>query len=149
MKIVTKQILIEAITILFVILWFYTGLNKMFDYSTFKSQLDKSPFVEHLSSLISSILPAGEMLIGAMLVYKRTKLIGLCLSFGLMALFTGYVWMMLNYAYDLPCSCGGIVSQFSWSEHLWFNAGFTLLAAIAILLITNTLSIPRRKEVLI
>lgn len=120
----------------------------MLDYNTFKSQLEKSPFVEHFSGLISLTLPTGEILMGSMLVYKRTSLIGLYLSFALMLLFTGYVWMMLNYAYDLPCSCGGIVSQLSWSEHLWFNIGFTLLAVIAIFLKTNILFIPKRKEVL-
>lgn len=148
MKARTKEILIELIIILFVVLWLYTGLNKMFDYTNFRSQLEKSPFVENFSRLISLTLPAGEILIGATLVYQRTKLFGLYLSFALMLLFTGYVWMMLNYAYDLPCSCGGIVSQLSWSEHLWFNIGFTILTVIAVFLTTNTISISKRKEVL-
>lgn len=129
---ITKEVLIELISILFVVLWLYTGLNKLLDYNAFKSQLEKSPFVEHFSGFISLAMPAGEMFLGAMLVYKTSRLFGLYLSFALMLLFTGYVWLMLNYAYDLPCSCGGIVSQLSWSEHLWFNIGFTSLSMIAI-----------------
>jgi hypothetical protein len=143
---IAKRILVEVITALFVILWFYTGLNKMLDYNNFKSQLGKSPFVEHFASLISWTLPAGEMLIGATLVYKSTRLLGLYLSFALMLLFTGYIWMMLRYAYDLPCSCGGVLSQLSWDDHLRFNSAFVLMSVIAI--IFETSFIPKRKEVL-
>ncbi|WP_316789663.1 MauE/DoxX family redox-associated membrane protein [Pedobacter frigoris] len=143
-----KVIFIEIIIALFVVLWFYTGLNKIVDYNNFKSQLGKSPFVEHFAALISWIIPIGEMLIGVMLVYRRTMLLGLHLSFALMLLFTGYVWMMLSYAYDLPCSCGGVLAQLSWEDHLWFNSAFVLLSVIAIIFKTNTSLIPKRKEVL-
>lgn len=145
---IARVIFIEFVIALFVVLWFYTGLNKMLDYSNFKSQLEKSPFVEHFSKLISLTLPAGEILIGAMLIYQRTKLLGLYLSFALMVFFTGYIWMMLRYAYDLPCSCGGVLSQLSWEDHLWFNSAFVLLTVIAIIFETNALFIPKRKEVL-
>jgi uncharacterized membrane protein YphA (DoxX/SURF4 family) len=148
MKNKTKEILIEIVIILFVVLWLYTGLNKMLDYNNFKSQLEKSPFVEHFATLISRTIPLGEVLIGAILVYKRIRLLGLYLSFALMMLFTGYIWMMLRYAYDLPCSCGGVLAQLSWDDHLWFNSVFVLLSVIAIIFETNTSLIPKRKEVL-
>ncbi len=142
-----RVISIEIITALFVLLWFYTGLNKILDYNNFKSQLEKSPFVEYFASLISWTLPAGEVFIGAMLVYKRTRLLGLYASFTLMLFLTGYIWMMLRYAYDLPCSCGGVLAQLSWDDHLWFNSVFVLLSVIAIIFETETLFIPKRKEV--
>lgn len=143
-----RLIFIEIIVALFVVLWLYTGLNKLLDYSTFKSQLAKSPFVEYLAGLIGLTLPTGEIFIGAILVYKRTRLLGLYLSFSLMLLFTGYIWMMLRYAYDLPCSCGGVLTRLSWQDHLWFNSAFVLFSVIAIIFETNTLLVPKRKEVL-
>lgn len=141
---VTKEILIEVIIILFIVLWLYTGLNKILDYKSFKTQLEKSPFVERFATLISWTLPTTEMLIAATLVYKRTKLLGLYLSYTLMLLFTGYIWLMLRYAYDLPCSCGGILASMSWQEHLIFNTTMTLLVVLAI--VAQTQILIKRKE---
>lgn len=141
-----RKLVIEIICALFIVLWIYTGLNKILDAATFKSQLNKSPFVSPMAGFMTIALPYGELFLAAALVMTRTRTIALYLSFGLMLLFTGYVFLMLNYAYDLPCSCGGIMAKLSWTTHLWFNAVFTLIATIAILFQTNTLSILRRKK---
>jgi hypothetical protein len=129
-----KKISLEIIVALLIILFIYTGLNKMLDYSNFKFQLGRSPFIQSMSGFIATTLPAGEMLIAALLVFKRTRLLGLYASFSLMALFTGYIWIMLHYAYDLPCSCGGVLAILSWKDHLIFNSVFTVLALIAVIL---------------
>lgn len=128
------NITIQVISALLLILFVYTGMNKLMDHEQFRMQLEKSPFVEQMATFITYTLPAGEILLALTLIIKKTRLLGLFLSFFLMALFTGYIWMMLNYAYDLPCSCGGILASMSWHTHLIFNAIFTMLAAIGILL---------------
>ena len=142
-----KRGISETITALFIALWIYTGMNKLLDEVTFKSHLEKSPFLEATADFIGIALPYGEFLLATLLVIKHTRQFALYISFGLMLFFTGYVWLMLNFAYDLPCQCGGIVSKLSWVEHLWFNAGFTLLAIPAILINSNISFIPKRKEV--
>lgn len=124
----------QFICALFIILFIYTGLNKLVDHDTFISQLNKSPFVQQGAAFISYFLPIGELLLAAGLIIQKTRLISLFVSFFLMAMFTGYIWIMLTYANDLPCSCGGILAAMSWHTHLIFNAVFTILAAIAILL---------------
>jgi hypothetical protein len=129
-----RNIAIEIISSLLIILFIYTGLNKMMDYSSFKFTLGRSPFIQHMNGLIAAVLPTGELLIALALVIKRTRLIGLYASYFLMVLFTGYIWIMLQYAYDLPCSCGGVLAQLSWKDHLMFNSAFTLLALIGVLL---------------
>ena len=86
------------------------------------------------SEFIAATLPAGELLVAASLLFKRTRLTGLYASFFLMALFTGYIFMMLHFSYDLPCSCGGVLAKMSWQDHLLFNSAFTLLAGIAVIL---------------
>jgi methylamine utilization protein MauE len=129
-----KKIAIEIISSLLIILFIYTGLNKMMDYSSFKFTLGRSPFIQHLNGPIAVLLPAGELLTALVLVIKRTRLIGLYASYFLMVLFTGYIWIMLHYAYDLPCSCGGVLAQLSWKDHLIFNMAFTLLALVGVLL---------------
>lgn len=125
---------VEVIVALLIVLWIYTGLNKMLDYQEFRTQLGRSPFIEHMAGFISLTLPAGEILIAALLVFKRTRLIGLYASFFMMAMFTGYVYIMLHYSFDLPCSCGGVLAKLSWPDHLLFNAAFTVLALIGIIL---------------
>jgi uncharacterized membrane protein YphA (DoxX/SURF4 family) len=129
-----KNTYVEIICALLIILFIYTGLNKMMDIDKFKYEMGRSPFIQDMSGFIAYTLPAGEMLLALLLIIKRTRLLGLYLSFALMALFTGYIWLMLNYAYDLPCSCGGIISKMSWHQHLVFNAVFTGLAIVAVVL---------------
>lgn len=133
-KIKLLSITLEVIVGLFILLWIYTGLNKMIDYSNFKTQLAKSPFIQSFDGLIANTLPAFELIIAGLLIFNKTRLIGLYASLFIMAQFTGYVYIMLTYSYDLPCSCGGILEKLSWNDHLWFNAIFTLLATAGILM---------------
>lgn len=122
------------ISALFIILFIYTGLNKLMDLSEFRLQMERSPFIGQLAGFIAISLPVGEMLIALALIMNRFRLLGLYLSLFLMALFTGYIWLMLQYAQDLPCTCGGVISKMSWKDHLIFNGAFTLLAIVGILL---------------
>lgn len=136
------NITVQIIAALLLILFVYTGMNKLIDHTQFRTQLGRSPFLENMADFISYILPVGEILLAFALVIKRTRLLGLFISFFLMALFTGYIWLMLKYAYDLPCSCGGILASMSWQTHLIFNAIFTVLAAIGVFL-ESKIRIPR------
>jgi hypothetical protein len=126
-----KATIVEIICALHIILFIYTGINKIMDHEKFKLEMGRSPFIQNIASFIAVAIPAGELLIALALIIKPTRLLGLYLSFFLMALFTGYIWLMLTYAYDLPCSCGGVLAKMSWNDHLYFNAGFTVLAMIA------------------
>jgi hypothetical protein len=129
-----KNTIVEIVCALFIILFIYTGLNKIIDFKNFRFQMGRSPFIQNMAGLIAATLPAGELLISIALIIKRTRLLGLYASFFLMTLFTGYIWLMLNYAFDLPCSCGGIIGAMSWNGHLIFNIGFTILAGIGAIL---------------
>lgn len=131
------NIVLELIVAALLILWIYTGISKLYDFQNFKSQLEKSPFIANYSTLIAYTLPIGEVLLGLLLVLKFTRRIALFISFGLMLAFTGYIYIMLHFAYDLPCSCGGVISKMTWNQHLWFNIGYTLLALIGICIIHN------------
>jgi hypothetical protein len=134
MKTSAFNLAIEAITAVLLLLWIYTGLNKVIQYDKFTFEAGRSPFLQHLAPLIAGIVPAGELAIAALLIFKRTRVAGLYASLFLMTLFTGYVYIMLHYAYDLPCSCGGIIELLTWEQHLIVNLMLTLLTAIAIVL---------------
>jgi uncharacterized membrane protein YphA (DoxX/SURF4 family) len=135
-----RNTIVEIICALLIILFIYTGLNKMIDIDKFKFEMGRSPFIQNINEFIAYTVPTGEMLLALLLIIKRTRLLGLYLSFALMALFTGYIWLMLNYSYDLPCSCGGILEKMSWKDHLFFNVGFTILSLIGITIQTKVKS---------
>lgn len=134
----TRKIALETISILFIILWVYAGLSKLMDFSHFKMQLGQSPYIENYASVIVWVLPLGELTLACLLISKKTRLIGLYLSFLLMLLFTGYIYAMLNFSYYKSCSCGGILSRMSWNVHLAFNIAFSVLGIIGILLSNRT-----------
>ena len=132
--IIKKTTLLEIICALFVILFIYTGLNKLLDYDGFSFQLGRSPYLQNFNHPIALLLPPGELLVALALIAKRTRLAGFYASFFLMSLFTGYVAIMLSLSYYLPCSCGGILQALSWQGHLVFNSAFTALAVAGTLL---------------
>ena len=125
---------LPGICALLIILFVYTATNIIADYHNFKQELGRSPFVQPLSGLIAATLPAAELLIAFLLIMKKTRLPGLYLSYTLMIFFTGYIWLMLHYAWDLPCSCGGILASLTWNQHLVVNAVFAALAMVGVLL---------------
>ncbi len=135
---------IEAITALLLLLWIYTGLSKLIHYDKFSFEAGRSPFLQHIAPLVAVTVPAVELVIAALLIFKRTRVAGLYASLFLMTLFTGYVYIMLRYAYDLPCSCGGIIELLTWEQHLAVNFMMTLLTAIAILLQSRLTMLNRR-----
>jgi hypothetical protein len=50
----------------------------------------------------------------------------------MMIIFTIYILAIIRFSKHLPCSCGGIISELSWKEHLFLNVFLILLAAIGI-----------------
>lgn len=134
MKTKAFNLAIEAIVAVLLLLWIYTGLSKLIQYDKFSFEAGRSPFLQHIAPLVAPMVPVAELLIAALLIFKRTRVTGLYASLFLITLFSGYVYIMLHYAYDLPCSCGGIIALLTWEQHLVVNMMLTLLTAIAIVL---------------
>jgi hypothetical protein len=131
-----KALITEIISSLFVILFTYAALSKLLVYSVFEFQLRRSPFITQMAGFVAWIIPVSELLIVFILLFKKTRLIGLYFSFFLMVLFTSYIYGMLRYSYFVPCSCGGVLSRMSWNQHLIFNILFSVLALWGILMET-------------
>ncbi|MDO6433061.1 hypothetical protein Q4E93_20805 [Flavitalea sp. BT771] len=49
-----------------------------------------------------------------------------------MSIFTVYITYMVELRTDRPCTCGGIISQMNWHQHMYFNTLFTILVFAAI-----------------
>ncbi|RAJ10720.1 hypothetical protein LX64_00326 [Chitinophaga skermanii] len=129
-KINYKEIIIELIAAIFIVLWFYTGITKIMDFDETKVQMSRSPFIHDFSTFLAYTVPPFEVLVGILFIFKKTKHLAFLISFILMFAFTGYIYLMLTYAYDLPCSCGGIINKLNWEQHLYLNAVLTVLATL-------------------
>jgi len=138
-----QLISIQLISILLITLWVYTALNKAMDINLFRSQLIMQPFPSGLAGILIWFLPAIELLVASLLMFSKTKKAGMLLSFLLMLVFTSYVALaVIGYWENIPCSCGGVLNQLGWKDHLWFNLFFTALSATGIYLLRQS----HRKE---
>ncbi|MGS2739639.1 MauE/DoxX family redox-associated membrane protein [Sinomicrobium sp. M5D2P17] len=132
-----RHTIIEIICYLFVILFVYASVSKFVDHETFKAQLGQSPMLTAFAAWIAWIVPISELLISILLTIPRFRLIALYASYTLMVLFTTYIITVLNFSYHVPCSCGGVLEKMGWTEHIFFNMAFIILAVIGIILLTR------------
>jgi uncharacterized membrane protein YphA (DoxX/SURF4 family) len=128
----SKATIVEIISVLFIILFLYTGISKLMEYSVFKEQIAENPILKPFASFIAWSLPLTEFIVSLMLIIPRWRLKGLYVSLALMIAFTLYIGAIMIFYKELPCSCGGIISQLSWTGHLIFNSIFILLAYIGV-----------------
>jgi hypothetical protein len=131
------KIIVEVISFLYITLFIYAAMTKILDYEKFQVQLNQSPLLMAFTNWIAIGIPAIELLIAALLITSRYRLIAFYMSFTLMVVFTVYILVILSFADHVPCSCGGILEKMGWTEHLFFNIAFVALAAWAVLLNTK------------
>ena len=123
-----------SISYLFMLLFVYSAVSKALDFQNFQVQLAQSPLLSAFASFISYTVLALEFAIASVLSIPKTRTIGLLASFGMMLLFTIYIYIILNYSSFIPCSCGGILENMNWTEHLIFNSIGIFLAVFGIYL---------------
>lgn len=121
---------------LLVFLFTYTSVSKLMDHATFEITLLQSPIIKDHAIIISWLVPGIELIAVALLLLDKYRQEGLLLSLSLMITFTAYIFYMILFIPNLPCSCGGILKELSWDDHLLVN-GF-ILFSITISLITST-----------
>ena len=129
-----KRTIPSIVALLLVVLFLYTGISKLMEYSVFKEQIGASPILHPIAPFIAWALPLAEFAVAVLLFIPAWRLWGLYASFILMLAFTGYVIAIVSFSKELPCSCGGVLQEMSWSQHIVFNIVFTLLALVAALL---------------
>lgn len=127
-----RNTLIEIIAALFILLFVYTATSKFFAFNQFQYTLGRSPLIGKMATVVAWGLPIVELLIALLLFIPRMRRWGLWASFGIMLFFTGYLGYMIYFTPDRPCSCGGVLKQMTWKQHLVFNIGFTLLALLGL-----------------
>lgn len=149
-----RSAIIEIICFLFIVLFVYAALTKLLEYEKFKVQVSQSPLLSPFAGLVAWLVPAAELMISAMLMFPRVRLMGLYATFTLMVMFTGYIIAILNFSDYVPCSCGGVLEKLGWKEHLVFNIAFVILALTGIMLhskqnVSETTSETRRPQMIL
>ena len=129
----TQSLIIEIISMLYMMLFVYAATSKLLDFENFQVQLGQSPLLSAYAHFVSYAVPTFELLICCLLIIPRFRIIGLFAAYGLMVMFTAYIYIILNYSSFIPCSCGGILEDLSWNQHIFFNIVFIILAIIGVL----------------
>lgn len=129
----TRNRIVEIISGVFIFLFVYTAISKLLDYNNFKTVLNESPLIGNKAGLVALGLPFAEGLVSALLFVPRTRLWGLYGSAALMTMFTLYMAYIITFSPHLPCSCGGVLQQMTWNQHLIFNLVFLALSIIGII----------------
>lgn len=128
----TKSTSLDTIVFLLMLLFIYAALSKVLTFDLFVAQIGKSPLITAYAATLAWAVPAVELIISVLLFFPKTRLVGMYGAFTLMFAFTAYIAFILTFSPYVPCSCGGILNSMGWTEHLIFNAVFTILALIGI-----------------
>jgi uncharacterized membrane protein YphA (DoxX/SURF4 family) len=131
---IKQQTIIDVICTLYIMLFLYASTTKFLEYQQFRVQLGQSPMLTSFAGFVAWFIPSIEVVISALLLFTRTRLVGLYLAFGLMTMFTFYIIAITQFSEYVPCSCGGVLQNMGWTEHLIFNTVFVAVAAAGVIL---------------
>lgn len=129
-----KETALEWICYAFIILFLYTAFSKLFLFTVYLDDLHRSPLLAPFANYLSILLPLSEIAVAVALFLPQYRKIGLYGAAALMVMFTGYVTYVLTLTTKRPCTCGGLIRQLTWPQHLVFNIFFTALALVGIYL---------------
>lgn len=112
---------------LFAFLFLYTATSKILDFPTFKVQIGQSPMIAAHANYLAYLVPVLEFVLGIWLLLDLRRFTALLLSGMLMTAFATYIILLLKYSPYLPCSCGGVLEQLGWTDHLYLNLLFVVV----------------------
>lgn len=127
-----KEITIDAVAYVFIALFIYTATDKFWNMEVFVKFMSRLDLIHATGKYIAWLIPITEIVISIFLMVPITRKKGLIASGALMTVFTLYLIYMKIFIAVIPCHCGGVISKLSWTEHIWFNLIFILLAGISI-----------------
>lgn len=143
-----KKIALEGMIAMLVLLYLYTGLTQLLAFKFFYGNIFNQPIFQWSKPILVYLIPGAQLLIAAGLLFERTRKLALWSSLGLLTIFTVYiVLIILNALARVPCTCGGVISSFTWPQHLVFNISFMILNAIALVLRKKTFKDDGRAQV--
>lgn len=132
-----REAFVVLVSLLLILLLAYTGLTKLLEGKMFYDNIRNSPIFggETIAAIAAIVIPVSEIVVALLIVWRRTRLLGLYAALVLMLIFAGYTVSLLFFAPSLPCSCGGIISLLSWKQHLMLILVFLFLILLSIIVL--------------
>ncbi len=129
-----RQVLLECISALLILLFLYASVSKFLDFKTFIKEMNNQPLPNSWTPFLVYFIPYSEILLSVALIFERTRLLGLYGSLVLMGLFTIYATLILVHVFSyVPCSCGGVIKRLTWRQHLILNLFFVTLSVVGVI----------------
>ena len=123
-----------SIIALLILLWVYAATSKLVDYEASRSQMLSQVFPLRISKILVWAVPVAELVIAGLLLFSKTLKTGIYASAFLLTFFTLYIALIMTGIFGrIPCSCGGVLEDLTWTQHLIFNLFFLALTLIAII----------------
>jgi len=132
-----KKYLVDVLVFLFILLFVYAAVSKFIDFEEFQHQLGQSPLLGSYAHIVVWLVPLSELIVALMMIFKSTQRFAIFTFYTMMVMFTVYIVIILNFTSFIPCSCGGVLEELGWTEHLIFNLVFVLLAMVALWMLYN------------
>lgn len=134
---ILKTNAIYTVAILYILLFTYAAVSKLLDFQNFQVELGQSPLLTIFADALAYFIPTIEIIISIFLMMPKYRITAIYASCFLMFLFTVYIFLILNFTSYVPCSCGGVLENLGWHEHLIFNSAFVILGLLAIVLYSS------------
>ena len=132
-----KQTIQSSLINFLILLFTYAGVTKILEWELFYLNLLNSPLLPLSKTWIvitAWVVPSIEILLVVLLIYPKTKLIGVYSGTMLLSVYTLYLLALIFLAPYQPCSCGGIIASFTWVQQLWFTLGCLIFASLTLYL---------------
>jgi hypothetical protein len=129
-----RTVIVQTVSYLYILLFVYAAVSKLLEFGDFRVQLAQSPMLSAYAGILAWMVPLLEIITAFLLFFNKTRPLGFLCAFVIMVMFSAYIYIILNYSVFVPCSCGGIIEELNWTEHLVFNLFFVLLAITGFLL---------------
>ncbi|WP_333625517.1 MauE/DoxX family redox-associated membrane protein [Sphingobacterium siyangense] len=104
-------------------LYMYTGWAKFNNIAAFIRGNSKIPLLGQYAKLIGYGIPSLEIMLAILLIVpvSQIKRFALWTSTLLMAVFTIYLSLMVQFVEKKLCHCGGVIESTGWKTHIAFN----------------------------
>lgn len=111
-----------------ILLFTYTGLDKIIRWEENQSAFRNQPIPIEVSEYLSVLIPMIELVLVVLLLFQETRWWGYLFSSQILVIFTTYIGLIWIGAFPrVPCSCAGILERLDWSTHFYLNLFFLLL----------------------
>ncbi|RZJ90933.1 MAG: hypothetical protein EOO20_06650 [Chryseobacterium sp.] len=144
LAIMKKETILKLICGIIAALFFYAAFSKLTDYDKSVGEMRNQVFPLAIANILTWLVPSIEIAITFLLLFSGTRKLALWASLFLLTAFTLYISTLMTGIFGrMPCSCGGILKNMSYTTHLMLNLFFIVLATLGILIHKGSVSINR------